>query len=285
MVAAMVGFAVEDVLIKQMAAGLPVGQVLIMVGACCSLLFIAIALLRGQPLLPRTFFLTPVVLRNVGEAGGSAAFVSALALSTLSSASAILQASPLAVTLGAALFLRERVRWRRWTAIGIGFAGVLMIIQPGMAGFTPASLLALVAVVMLALRDLASRAVPPEVSSVQLAAWGLLSLVPAGALMLLLSGTALVVPQGADLLRLGGVALIGGSAYYAVVAATRIGELSVVMPFRYTRLVFAMLLAFLVFGERPDLLMLAGAALIVGTGLYTIWRSALRRSQLETSTP
>ncbi len=281
MVAAMAGFAVEDVLIKQMATGLPVGQVLAMVGTGCGLLFVLICLWRGERLLSRTFFYAPVVLRNLGEAAGSAAFVTALALTTLSSASAILQATPLAVTLGAALFLGETVRWRRWTAIALGFAGVLMIIQPGMSAFEPASLLALLAVVMLAVRDLASRATPRDVSSIQLAAWGLLSLVPAGLLLLLFTGTAMLRPAMADLLRLAGIIVIGGSAYYAVVIATRIGELSAVMPFRYTRLVFALALAALVFGERPDVLMLLGAGLVVGTGLYTIWRTAMRRQQLD----
>src|SRR5690606_3463597 len=279
MVAAMAGFAVEDVLIKQMAEGLPVGQVLAMVGVGGGLLFGAIAGARGESLLTRTLLYVPVMLRNLAEAGGSATFVTALALTTLSGASAILQATPLAVALGAALFLGETVRWRRWTAIGIGMVGVLMIIQPGMAGFEPASLLALVAVVLLAMRDVASRAVPPDVSSVQLAAGGLLSLVPTGLLMLLLTGTAPLRPDGTDLARLGAVFVIGGAAYYAVVAATRIGDLSAVMPFRYTRLVFAMVLAYLIFDERPDALMLAGAALIVGTGLYTIWRTAVRNRQ------
>jgi len=283
MVAAMAGFAVEDVLIKQMATSLPVGQVLAMVGGSCGLLFVLICLARGERVLARTFFYAPVVLRNVSEAGGSAAFVTALALTTLSSASAILQATPLAVALGAALFLGETVRWRRWTAIGLGFAGVLMIIRPGLAGFTPASLLALLAVVMLAVRDLASRATPSEVSSMQLAAWGLLSLVPAGLLLLLFTGTTLLQPALADLVRLAAIVLVGGSAYYAMVLATRIGELSAVMPFRYARLVFAMVLAALVFGERPDALMLAGAALIVCSGLYTLWRSALRRAQIAAS--
>lgn len=277
MAAAMAGFAIEDVLIKQMAGALPVGQVLVMVGAGSGLLFVLICLARRDPVLSRMFFYAPVMVRNFSEAGGSAAFVSALALTTLSGASAILQATPLAVALGAALFLGERVRWRRWTAIGLGFLGVLMIIQPGLSGFEPASLLALLAVVMLGARDLASRAVPQEVSSVQLAAWGLLSLVPAGLLMLLVSHAEVQAPGTADLLRLVAIVVVGGAAYYAVVLATRIGELSAVMPFRYTRLVFAMLLAYWVFGERPDLMMLAGAALIVGTGLYTIWRSAMLR--------
>lgn len=279
MTVAMAGFAVEDVLIKQMTVGVPVGQVLAMIGAGAGGLFAAMVLARGQAMLSRGLFCLPVMLRNLGEAGGSTAFVSALALATLSSASAILQANPLAVTLGAALFLGERVRWRRWTAIAIGFVGVLMIIQPGMAGFTPASLLALVAVVLLAMRDLASRATPPQVSSLQLASWGMLSLVPAGLLVLLFTGTRPVWPAPVDLVRFVATVLFGGGAYYAIVAATRIGELSAVMPFRYTRLVFALVLAWFIFDERPDALMLAGAALVVGTGLYTIWRSARLRRQ------
>ncbi len=175
MVGAMAGFALEDVLLKQMAAGLPVGQVLALTGAGGGLIFSLLATFSGRPVVTRLLLLRPVMLRNLTEAIGSAAYISALALSTLSSASAILQATPLAVTLGAALFLGETVRWRRWTAIGIGFIGVLLIIQPGLAGFTPASLLAVVAVLMLALRDLSSRAVPADVSSAQLSAWGFMS--------------------------------------------------------------------------------------------------------------
>jgi drug/metabolite transporter (DMT)-like permease len=171
------------------------------------------------------------------------------------------------------------VGWRRWSAIGVGFAGVLLIIQPGMAGFTPASLFAVVAVIMLGMRDLCSRAVPPQVTSLQLAAWGFLSLVPAGLAMMLFLGTSPASLAAPDAMRLVAVLVVGCLGYYALVAATRTGEVSAVVPFRYTRLVFALLLGYVVFGERPDALMLGGAALIVGTGLYTIWRSALRSQQ------
>lgn len=277
MVAAMAGFAIEDVLIKQMAASMPVGQVLALTGAGGGLIFSLVGLLGGQPLLSRGVLARPVMLRNLSEAVGSATFVSALALGTLSSASAILQATPLAVTLGAALFLREPVGWRRWAAIGIGFAGVLLIVQPGMAGFTPVSLLAVAAVVMLAMRDLCSRAVPPDVTSTQLAAWGFFSLVPAGLVTMLVLGTAPMILAAPDVLRLAAVLVVGGVAYYTLIVATRTGDVSAVVPFRYTRLVFALLLGYFVFDERPDALMLCGAALIVATGLYTIWRSALRR--------
>ncbi|HEX7079530.1 MAG TPA: DMT family transporter [Gammaproteobacteria bacterium] len=277
MIAAMVGFALEDVLIKQTASALPMGQVLALIGCGGTVIFSTLALANGKRIVSREVLSRPVVLRNLGEMAGSITFVAALVLTTLSSASAILQAAPLAVTLGAALFLGETVGWRRWTAIVIGFVGVLLVIQPGLAGFTPASLLAVVAVAALALRDLSSRAVPANVTSLQLAAWAFMSNIPAGVAMMLAMGTPPVGLAVPDVARFGAMFVVGGFAYYALIGATRTGEVSVVVPFRYTRLVFAMVLGNLVFGERPDFLMLTGAALIVGTGLYTIWRGAARR--------
>jgi len=274
MVASMAGFALEDVLIKQMAASVPMGQVLALVGCGGALIFSALALVNGKRVMSREALSRLIVLRNLGEVIGSVCFVAALVLTTLSSASAILQATPLAVTLGAALFLGESVGWRRWTAVAIGFVGVLLIIQPGLAGFTPASLFAVVAVAALAMRDLCSRAVPTSIASTQLAAWAFISIVPAGAAMMLVMGTPPVMPAAPDIVRLGAIFAVGSAAYYALVGATRVGEVSAVVPFRYTRLVFALILGNLIFGERPDPLMLTGAALIVGTGVYTVWRSA-----------
>lgn len=279
MVAAMACFALEDVLIKQLARGMPTGQVLMLIGAGGGIVFGVLALLSGRSLLSRALLLRPVLVRNLSEAVGSVMFILALVFTTLSGASAILQATPLAVTLGAALFLGEPVGWRRWTAIGLGFIGVMLIVQPGMAAFTPGSLMAVIAVVLLAARDLASRTVPPAIPSIQVAAWGFLSLVPAGLLTMLFMDLEPRVPDTGELVRLLATILISCGGYYSLVAATRIGEVSAVVPFRYTRLVFALVLGYFVFGERPDLLMLAGSALIVGTGLYTIWRSALRRSR------
>jgi drug/metabolite transporter (DMT)-like permease len=101
-----------------------------------------------------------------------------------------------------------------------------------------------------------------------------MSIVPAGLALMLVLGTPPVVPSSPDIARFGAVIVVGGLAYYALVGATRIGEVSAVVPFRYTRLVFAMILGNLIFGERPDALMLSGAALVVVTGVYTIWRGA-----------
>jgi len=274
MVIAMTGFSLEDVLIKQLASSLPMGQVIVLIGCGGAFNFGVLARLRGQRLLPSALLSRPVLLRNLAEAIAALSFISALVLTTLSGASAILQTTPLALTMGAALFLGESVGWRRWTAIGAGFLGVMLIVQPGLAGFVPASLLAVIAVAAVALRDLVSRAIPADVTAIQLAAWAFATLIPTGLLLLLVTGATPVMPQAPDLVRLAGTFVVGGVGYYSLVRATRTGEVAVVVPFRYSRLVFAMILGALIFGERPDSLMLAGAVLIVGAGLYTIWREA-----------
>ena len=274
MVASMAGFALEDMLIKQMAVALPMGQVILLIGLGGVLNFGLLTRRRGQRVWSPALFTAPVMLRNLGEMIATAGFVAAIVLTTLSSASAILQATPLAVTLGAALFLGEPVGWRRWTAITVGFLGVMLVLRPGLEGFTPASLFAVMAVAGLALRDLSVRRIPLDVTSAQLSVWGFATVIPTGALMMLLMGEAPAMPGAADLARLGAAFVVGGLGYYAIVAATRTGDVAVVVPFRYTRLVFAMALGALAFGERPDAMTLAGAGLIVGAGLYTIWRES-----------
>lgn len=271
MIAAMAGFALEDMFVKRVAETLPVGQILITLGAGGAILFGLLARRRGQRLFTRALLTRPVLLRNAGEVVGTLGFVTALALTPLASASAILQATPLAVTLGAALFLGEQVGWRRWSAICVGFLGVLMVIRPGLEGFQPASLFAVQAVAGLALRDLATRATPRSVSSLQLSAYGFAMLVPVGAVLLIVGPHAQAI-DGLAAFRLGGALVLGVSAYYAIVEAMRLGDVSVITPFRYSRLLFALIIAMLVFGEHPDFWTLLGAAIIIGSGLYTFAR-------------
>ncbi|WP_134724498.1 DMT family transporter [Paracoccus luteus] len=278
MVGAMAMFAVEDAGIKTLAARLPVGQVLATLGLLGLCVFWAMLARDGHRMWTRHLLLRPVMLRNLGEAIGSLGFTSALALTDLSSASAILQALPLALVMGGALFLGERVGWRRWTAILVGAAGVLLIIRPGAAGFQPQSLLALVGVAGLAVRDLATRRMPGDVRSHQLSAAAFGSLIPGGLLLAWVLGTPLLVPSGAETLGFLGCIGFGVAGYAMMVTATRVGEASLVAPLRYVRLVFALMIAVAVFGERPDAATLAGAALIVGSGGFAMWRE-LRRGR------
>jgi len=273
MVLAMAGFALEDMFIKRLAAAMPVGQIIALVGFGGAVIFAAICTAQRRRLWSRDLLARPVILRNLGEMAGTLCFVSAIALTPLSQASAIIQAMPLAVTLGAALFLGAPVGWRRWTAILAGFAGVLMVVRPGLAGFAPASLFAVAAVIALATRDLATRAVPPTISSMQLSAYAFATLVPTGAVLLAVSGGPVAVDAGGAR-DLSLALLCAVAAYYAIVAAMRVGEVAVVTPFRYTRLVFALIIGVAVFGERPDPWTLIGAAVIVASGVYTILREA-----------
>ena len=272
MVLAMLGFALEDTFIKLMADAVPVGQIILMIGFGGSLVFAGVVLAKGESLLSRDMMTIPILLRALGEIFGTICFISAIVLTPLSSASAILQATPLVVTLGAALFLGEKVGWRRWSAIFVGLCGVTLIIRPGLESFEVLSLLALGAVICLGVRDLATRRVPKTISTMQLSFLGFAAVVPAGALMLIATQTPFKPVEGAALFYFIAALSIGLFAYYAIVAAMRVGEVSFVTPFRYTRLLFASVIGISIFDESPDVQTLLGATVIVASGIYTVWR-------------
>lgn len=272
MVLAMAGFALEDMFIKLASDAVPVGQMIAMLGAGGGAIFAVVLIAQGRRLFSPDMLTAPILLRAVGEVMGTLCFVTAIVLTPLSSASAILQATPLAVTLGAALFLGEPVGWRRWSAIIVGFCGVLLIVRPGLEGFNALSLFAVFGVFGLALRDLATRRVPPTISSMQLSFLAFVVLIPAGIVLMLATGTDAVAPARAQWTYLICAMVIGVFAYYGIVAAMRVGEVSFVTPFRYFRMLFALILGIAVFGESPDSMTLIGAAIIIASGVYTIWR-------------
>ena len=279
MVGSMAFFAVEDLFLKRSAEALPPGQVLALTGAAGACVFWALAAGQRQPVLSGEALRGMALVRTLAEAGAAMLYIVALALAPLTMTSALLQASPLVVVAGAALFLGEKVGWRRWASIVVGFLGVLVILKPWDAEFDPTGLLTVACVVLLAARDLATRVMPARIGTFQVATWAYLGLVPAGAALMAGMGQSFVQPTPGQWAGLGGALVSGLFGYYAVVAAMRLGEVSVVAPFRYTRLVFAMLLGILVFNETPDAYTLIGSALVVGSGLYTLARSRARSRQ------
>ncbi|WP_349037527.1 DMT family transporter [Pseudotabrizicola sp. 4114] len=274
MVASMAGFALEDLFLKRAASAMPPGQVIAMMGAGGAVVFWLIAARLRQPILTRRALTGAAALRTLSEALAAMLYITALALIPLSVNSALLQASPLVVTMGAALVLGEKVGWRRWTAIAVGFLGVLIILQPGTEGFRLAGLLTVACVFLMASRDLSTRVMHVSIGTFQLTTWAYLGLVPAGLVLMAMQGQSLQAIDPSQWVDLTGALVTGLFAYYAVTAAMRLGEVSVVAPFRYARLVFAMILAMIFFGERPDVWMLTGAALVIGSGLYTFAREA-----------
>ncbi len=273
MTLAMAFFASEDVLVKLVTQRVPLGQVLVMLGGTGAVIFGLMAWRQGYSPLSRSFFHPVIIVRNLGEIFGTTCFVVGLMVLPLGLISAMLQANPLFVNLGAILFLGMTVGWRRWLAIGIGLLGVVVILRPGMESFRPEALLGLGTAIGLAARDVATRMQPSHVHALQTSSWGFFMGVPAGFLLLVFD-TPAFVPETVDIGIILGATALGMAGYYLLTRAMQTGDVPAVTPFRYTRLVYAILFAFFVFGEVPDLLTIVGAALIVGAGMYTIIREA-----------
>lgn len=285
MVAAMACFALEDAMIKALAEILPTGQVLLFLSAAGALVFAAMMAVRRLPLFTSDLWDRRVIWRGICELIGGVSFVLAFTLGDLSTASAILQAMPLAVVAGAALILGETVGWRRWSAVAVGFVGVMIVIRPGMAGFDPVTLLAVVSFLALAARDLLTRSMPRSVHSLMLSTTAYAAMIPGALVILWVQGAPMVWPSVAVWGGLVAMLAIGMLAYALILAATRMGEISVIAPFRFSRIVFALIIAALFFGERPDAWTLIGAGIIVASSGYAIWRERVTARRRAASLP
>lgn len=276
MVLAMGLFATADALIKAVSATISTGQVIFFLGVGGSVAFAAMLAIRKEQMFPRGALGLAPSLRLIAEVVGGIGFVSALAIGDLAVVSSVLQATPLAVTAGAALFLGEHVGIRRWSAVVVGFIGVLLIIQPGMAGFNIASVLALIGMVGLSTRDLATRASPKNLTIRQLAFHSFLVLVPSGSILIAATDGWQPLTQN-DWVIVILMSVLSVAAFYSVTASVRMGEISFVTPFRYSRIVFAMAFGFFVFAEPIDSLTMLGITIVIASGLYSMWRENLRK--------
>lgn len=272
MIAAMAAFAVEDAFIKVATQQLPIGQVLLLFGAGGAVLFAGLTRRSGSRLFIAQAFSRVMLVRAVCELVGRLFYVLAIALTPLSSATAILQATPIIVVLGAMAFFGETVGWRRWCAIVAGLVGVVIILQPATDDFSAVSLLAVVATLGFAGRDLASRAAPAALSTWHLGFYGFLTILVAGVLFWWWDGKPFVWPTTANALGLAAAVGAGVFAYSALMKAMRSGAISTVTPFRYTRLLFGIGLGVVMFGERPDSPMVLGCAVVIGSGLFIWWQ-------------
>ncbi len=275
---AMAAFTVNDALMKLATESVPLMQAITMRGGLTASALIVLALATGA-----LRFQVPrrdaglLVLRTLAEVAATLTFLIALVHLPLANISAILQSLPLAVTLASALILGDRVGWRRLSAIVVGFVGVLLIVRPGTAGFNEWSVLALISVAFVVVRDLSTRRFSASLPSVTVAL--------SAAVAVAVTGLAGMQVQGgwqpmaaADALLICGAATALVFGYMLIVKAMRTGEVAVVAPFRYVALLWAILLGWVLFATLPDALTWCGAALIVASGLFTLWREArLRR--------
>ncbi len=213
-------------------------------------------------------------LRVAGEVGAALCYFMALFNLPIANVTAIMLSVPLVITLGAALLFGETVGWRRYGAIALGFCGVLVIVRPGGEAFDVYSLWALGSMLSVAARDLATRRLSSGLPSVFVAFVTAVVVTLVSALLLPTMDWKPVTP-GSLVLLVGAAGFIM-LVHVSVIMAMRCGEVAFVTPFRYTLLVWAIVLGYLVFGEIPDRWTLLGGLIIVATGIYSLWRQ--RRS-------
>ncbi len=284
MVTAMGLFALMDLAIKLAAGRMEQPQVVFLLGLSGFLTFAVLALVRGEQLLVREAAHPAVLGRNVVEIMGTSAMIVALGTTPLTVVGAILQATPLAVMAGAALFLKERVGWRRWSAATVGFLGVLVVLQPWEAGIAPGALVAVLAMLCLSGRDLLNRQAPRALPTLVLAAHALFAILAVGVIWSL-AGPGRLLPPDPPWGPIAMMVVFAPGAYFTITASVRAAPVSVVAPFRYSRLLFLAALGILVLGERVDLPLILGALLIIGSGLYALARERRAAPALHTKAP
>ena len=271
MMMSMACFAVEDTFIKLLSARLPATQILFSIGFGGALITLVLAIVLNVNLADKILLDKHVISRTIADLFGALSFTSAMVLIPMSLLASILQATPLFVTLGAAILLGEKVGWRRWSAIFIGFLGVIIILQPGYGSFQLASLLGLAAVLCLALRDVVTRDMATEIPTLTVTFYACLAMGSAGFIAYPFFGPP-IMPTTYETIILICAAIIGLTGYFLLVLATRKGDVSVIAPFRYSRLLFSLGLASLILGEKLTLPILLGGLLVVSSGIYTFGR-------------
>jgi S-adenosylmethionine uptake transporter len=271
MMGSMAAFTLNDTMTKTTGGDVPLFQLLFLRG----LVSISLILVLWGRLGPMHLRLSRrdwklVGIRSASEVAASFFFVTALFNMPLANLSAILQSLPLTVTLGAALFYREQVGWKRLSAILVGFMGVMLIVKPGTAGFDIWSVYALVAVLCVTVRDLSTRRLSREVPSMTVTLGAVLSVTAFSAFAQLATPWEPVsYEHWKAIIAAAAFVLVG---YYLSVQTMRVGDVSFIAPFRYTGLIWALILGWFVFGDWPLPSTLIGAAIVAATGLFTLYR-------------
>ena len=273
MITSMAFFAVEDSLIKFVTSTIPIGQILIMFGLGGALIFLLVAHFKNEKIMLRDMLLLPMYVRALFEIIGRLFYVLAISLIPLSTATVIIQATPIVVVAGAAIIFGEKVGWRRWTAILLGLFGVIVIIQPTAESFSFLSILALIGMIGFAGRDLASRAAPENLSVFILGLHGFIALAFSGLIYTIWDDANFVLIDIDTIGFMVGAVVFGVAAYSCLMKAMRTGDVSAVTPFRYSRLIFGVSLGVFFFYESLNYSTVLGTILIVISGLFILSRN------------
>lgn len=274
MLSAMLLFIGNDTLMKLARETYPVGQAIAVRTIFAAATGLAMVFLLGEGRKLAMAFDRRVLARALVESAVALSFIWSLGLLPIANITAIVMTSPIIIVVLAVLLGIERIGWRRGVAILVAFAGVIVVVRPGPEGFSIAALVALASAVLVGVRDLLTRSIGSQVPSTVIS---LTTTVVVGVAALGLGLFETWVPVWrieTIYLALAAVLVSIGSIF--IVAAFRDTDLGIVSGFRYSVVVYAVVMGWLVWGEVPDGPALAGIALIVGSGLYTMHRARVR---------
>lgn len=283
MMLAMAGYVLNDTLMKLSSSDMWIFQAIFLRGLFVTVFMAVVAKWQGSSLNPFAHMNSAVFLRVTAEIIGTVCFLLALVNIPIANATAILQATPFVLTLAAAFFLGEKVGWQRYLAVIVGFIGVMIIVRPGADGFNGYALLVLITVFTIVIRDLATQKVAANIPTVYLAYLTALFIAVMGGLVTLvgvLTNISFANPlmQAWTPLTIPNVAILAGASCFLIVGyvcgikTMRVGEVSFIAPFRYTVLIWAIVIGIFVFGDIPDVVTLLGCVIVVIAGVYSFYR-------------
>lgn len=270
MTASVASFAMSDVLVKLALDLMPTGQLIIIRNSIATLMVLLVCIALGHLRLPAGAPKGLLAWRMLGEAGSTLAWLGGLATLSIADATAIFQITPIAITAAGAVFLGEKVGWRRWLAAVVALVGVLIIARPGTGAFSMAGFLILLSVAFIVLRDITTRGIKETVPTMMLT---LMSAAASGVAGLALAPfETWVTPNWAEILILAAGAATLTTGYALMTVSVRTGEIAAAMPFRYTGIIFALVAGYLIWGDWPDPITLVGIAIVAAAGVYTLHR-------------
>lgn len=271
MILAMFFFTLADLFVKLASYTLTPGMIVFFMGAGTAVFFYAALRWQGQTAFKWSYLHWTVMMRNIGEVGAALGMIIALSYVPLSTVTAILQSQPLLLTAVGGLFLKERVGIRRALAVFVGFVGVMVILQPGAESFSSTSLLVLIAVIGMTIRDVGSRLLPRRIPTLSIALSGAVLIALSGLVMITLS-EAFIWPSGSALFYVTAMSVTASIGVYCITNAMRLGELSVVSPFRYIKIVFGVGAGVLILAEPLTFPVVIGSVIVTAAGLYAFMR-------------
>lgn len=273
MMLSMAAFVLNDTFVKLLGAHIPLFEILFLRG-----------LLATGALIMMCWYLNALqwrrsardwslmIARSGSEIAAAYFFLTALIHMPIANVTAILQTLPLTVSLGGVLFFKNPIGWRRLLAILFGFGGMMLIVRPGSDGFDIYSIYVLIAVLCVTVRDLTTRAMSKSVPSLFVTLLASLSVTVYSGIMVIGAEFTPMTSTDQAYLIASAIFIIGGYAFSVLVM--RVGDISFVALFRYSAVIWTLLIGFWVFGDWPDELTLLGAAIIALSGGYTMLREA-----------